>query len=332
MRASIRDVAEHAGVSPVTVSNVLRGRDGRASSATRARVLRSARALRYVPVAGPATQKRHVETRVLGLVFDGTPLDGLWGLPTFWGMREAAIKHDYDLLTMLRVRPGWMVDQEELQFLDRRSDGFVFIAPVNRYQILEVLAKHKLPVVACFTDHVPTEVPTIMLDNADAMRQATQHLIANGHTRILFLTASTERSDFKGRQLGFVETMNKAGLIPQVLCVKDLLNPDCKAQLLANLATLHITAIVCATDSLAHCAWDIAHNAGMRVPEDISLIGMDDLKGSAGRGLTSIRYSCEEVGRRSIEAIVGLMQGGAAKSMSSIVPVELVQRFSVAPP
>lgn len=332
MRASIRDVAEHAGVSPVTVSNVLRGRDGRASSATRARVLRSARALRYVPVAGPATQKRHVETRVLGLVFDGTPLEGLWGLPTFWGMREAAIKHDYDLLTMLRVRPDWMVDQEELQFLDRRSDGFIFIAPVNRYQTLETLVKHKLPVVACFTNDVPADVPAVMLDNADAMRQAVRHLIENGHERILFFTAQAERSDFTERQRGFEETMGEAGLVPEVLCVQDIPEATYKKLITASIKHQRITAVVCATDTLAYAVWNIVHDIGMRVPEDISLIGMDDLKGSAGRGLTSIRYSCEEVGRRTIEAIVGLMQGGVAKSVSSIVPVELVQRSSVAPP
>lgn len=332
MRASIRDVAEHAGVSPVTVSNVLRGRDGRASSATRARVLRSARALRYVPVAGPATQKRHVETRVLGLVFDGTPLDGLWGLPTFWGMREAAIKHDYDLLTMLRVRPDWMVDQEELQFLDRRSDGFIFIAPEKRFETLETLVEHKLPVVACFTNDVPAEVPAVMLDNVDAMRQATRHFIDNGHERILFLTAQAGRSDFTERKQGFEETMNQARLAAKVLCVQDIPESARKKLIATMLKCEKITAVVCATDTLAYYVWDIAHDIGMRVPEDISLIGMDDLKASVGRGLTSIRYSCEEVGRRSIEAIVGLMRGGVAQSMNSIVPVELVERSSVAPP
>jgi DNA-binding LacI/PurR family transcriptional regulator len=330
MRTSIRDVAEQAGVSAVTVSNVLRGRPGRASAATRARVLKAAKKLRYAPVSQPVTQKRHVETRVIGLVFDGTPLEGLWGMPTFWGMREAAVEHDYDLLTMLRVRPDWMMDQEELQFLDRRSDGFIFIAPGNRYQTLEVLVKHKLPVVACFTNDVPEEVPAIMLDNAGAMHQAVDHLIARGHQRILFLTASMDRSDFKTRQSGFEEAMNQAGLLPKVLLVRDLQEPGCEEKLVTTLARQQITAVVCATDTLAYAVWDVMENKGRSVPQDLSIIGMDDLAESAQRGLTSIRYSCEEVGRRTIEAIVSLMQGGVAKSMNSVVPVELVERASVA--
>src|SRR5690606_16655538 len=116
-----------------------------------------------------------------------------------------------------RVRPEWMVNQEELQFLDRRSDGFIFIAPVNRYQTLEVLVKHKLPVVACFTDDVPEDVPTVMLDNADAMRQAINHLIAKGHQRILYLTSPLDRTDFEERKRGFDESMKEAGLFPKVL-------------------------------------------------------------------------------------------------------------------
>jgi len=245
-------------------------------------------------------------------------------------MREVAVEHVYDLLTMLRVRPDWMMDQEELQFLDRRSDGFIFIAPGNRYQTLEVLVKHKLPVVACFTNDVPEEVPAIMLDNAGAMHQAVDHLIARGHQRILFLTASMDRSDFKTRQSGFEEAMNQAGLLPKVLLVRDLQEPGCEEKLVTTLARQQITAVVCATDTLAYAVWDVMENKGRSVPQDLSIIGMDDLAESAQRGLTSIRYSCEEVGRRTIEAIVSLMQGGVAKSMNSVVPVELVERASVA--
>jgi LacI family transcriptional regulator len=126
--------------------------------------------------------------------------------------------------------------------------------------------------------------------------------------------------------------MEEAGLTPEVLCVQGLAEVAYKKLLATTLKRQKITAVVCATDTLAYAVWDIAHDIGMRIPEDISLTGMDDLKGSAGRGLTSIRYSCEEVGRRSIEALIGLMQEATAKSVSSIVPVELVQRSSVALP
>jgi DNA-binding LacI/PurR family transcriptional regulator len=83
---------------------------------------------------------------------------------------------------------------------------------------------------------------------------------------------------------------------------------------------------------MAYGVWDIANEKGMRIPQDISLIGMDDLAESAQRGLTSIRYSCEEVGRLAVKVMVSLMQGGVTQLMNSVVPVELVPRSSVASP
>lgn len=330
MRASIRDVAEHAGVSPVTVSNVLRGRTGRASMATRSRVLKAAKTLRYAPVAGPATQKRHVETRVIGLIFDGAPLEGLWGMPAFWGMREAAVERDYDLLTMLRVRPDWMLDQEELQFLDRRSDGFIFIAPYNRYQMLEVLVSHQLPSVACFTTDVPESVPVIVLDDFGAMQQSVQHLIAHGHQRILHLTTDFKRSDFAERQRGYEQTMRQAGLQPVVLADETLKTTNSADTFLRTIRQHRITAVACSSDGWAAYVLKVAQANGIRIPEDLSVVGMDDVAESEKYGLTSIRFSCEEMGRRAMEVIVDLIQGGDGKSVNRVIPVKLVERSSVA--
>jgi LacI family transcriptional regulator len=333
-RPSIRQVAEIAGVSRMTVSRVLNGRAHLVTEETRQRVLEVVSKLEYVPVAPPMIHGRDIRTGIIGLVFDGAQMESTWGMSTFWGMREAAIKHDYDLLTLLKVRPDWMMDQEELQFLDRRSDGFIFIAPQNRRQTLEALVKHKLPVVACFCfeNGVPKNVPVVTLDNANAMHLAVRHLIAQGHQRILHLTSSLDRTDFKERRRGFDAAMEQAGLSPEVLLIRELRESGAREKLLTALARHHITAVACATDMLAHGVWDIAEDMGMKVPRDISITGMDDLKDSAARGLTSICYSSEEVGRRAIEAVIGLMRGGDVKSMNSVVPVELALRSSVAPP
>src|SRR5690349_18607437 len=98
MRTSIRDIAAKAGVSAVTVSNVLRGRESRASEETRARVLEVVRELRYVPVAQPMTQSRHAQTHIIGLVFDHVEPEDFWGTHTFRGFRAGAMQHGYDLL------------------------------------------------------------------------------------------------------------------------------------------------------------------------------------------------------------------------------------------
>ena len=316
----------------MTVSRVLNGNDSGFSNETRERVLKVVRELEYVPVAQPVTQSRNFETRVIGLHFVGTHFEGLWGQPTFFGFREAAQRLDYDLLVHTRARPDWMGDQEEMQFLDRRSDGLIFIAPNEQRQLLETLVKRKLPVVACYMGDVPPGVPWIVVDNRDAMAQAVQCLHEKGHERILHLTALPWRSDFQARAAGYEHAMQARGLEPVVLTMEQWPSPQVARYLVQTIKQHRITAVVGHNDASAIFAWDVAQANGLRVPEDLSVIGMDDLAKPAQRGLTSVHFSCEEVGRRALEAVVELIQGRDYHSEKCIVPVELVERSSVAPP
>src|SRR5689334_14129267 len=112
MRPSLRQIAERAGVSSQTVSNVLNNRNSRTSEETRQRVLCAVRELNYIPIRRPAMQNRHVETRAIGLVF----LDEMkflqdlrerLGWHTFAGMRDRARHHQYDLLLLFRAQTDW---------------------------------------------------------------------------------------------------------------------------------------------------------------------------------------------------------------------------------
>jgi len=319
----------------MTVSRVLNGATQGFSEETRQRVLEAVRELEYVPVAQPMIHNRHIETRILGLVFDGTPFEGSWGLPTFLGLRQAAIRHNYDLLTLLQTKPDWMLGQEEFQFLDRRSDGLIFITPINRYQTLQSLAEHQVPAVVCFTNDAPESVPAVVLDDYGAMRQAVQHLTAHGHERILHLTLSLPRSDFRERRRGFDETMKVARLKPLVMSMNDDaegdIAADVAAALLQKIRRHRITAIACSCDKLAYWVQDIALANGLKIPHDLSLTGMDDQVESIKRGLTSIHFSSEEVGRQALETVVQMIQG-KHPPLKSVLPVELVKRASVTKP
>jgi LacI family transcriptional regulator len=332
-RPSIRQVAEIAGVSRMTVSRVLNDRNGSAvAEETRRRVLQAVRELEYVPVAQPTRQNRHIETRIIGLVFDGTAFEGLWGLPTFLGLREAALQHGYDLLTILRQPPEWALDKTELYFLDRRTDGLIFIVPRGRNQVFRALRREKIPVVSCFIDDVPRGVPSVTVDNFGAMQLATQHLIDRGHRRILHLTIAAARSDFAERINGYETTMRAAKLKPLVLSGNDFSNQSFATQFLQTIRRHRISALACASDGLALSAWDFAAAQNIKIPEELSLVGMDNLNQGAERGLSSIRFSCEEIGRRAFEAVLQRIGGGEAPIKNSVVPVELVERASVASP
>ena len=182
MRATLRSVAEEAGVSVVTVSNVLRGVESRASEPTRARVLAAAKQLNYLPVSPPASQNRRIETRIVTMVpeyRDVTHHD--LDLFTYEGIVEGARAHGYDILTMVRDDREQSLQREKLRYLDRRSDGFIFISAIGQWiRAFDIVSQHEIPAVVCYRRDTPAGVAWVDVDNDDAMQQAVD---ASGATR-----------------------------------------------------------------------------------------------------------------------------------------------------
>jgi DNA-binding LacI/PurR family transcriptional regulator len=315
----------------MTVSNVMRGRSGIVAPETTKRVLAAVRELKYAPVAQPTIQSRHVETRTIGLVFDDVEIEDAWGAPTFRGMRHSARARGYDLLTLLRAPADWMLDNHELHFLDRRSDGMIFLVPRERTRVLETLVQHRIPTVSCFQDDVPPGVATVVLDNFDALKQATEYLIARGHRKILHIAGWEERSDFRRRREGYEAALRAARLRPHILQMRSLVDYSWLAPLRTLLERRAITAIVCAADDHALPIFPLAQELGLSIPHDFSITGMDDIPAAAEHGLTTFRFSCEDVGRYAVEAIVGMIAGAEPQQCSQVLPVEMVERHSVAP-
>ena len=331
-RPSIRQVADLARVSPMTVSNVLRGVDARTSQETRERVLRAAREMNYIPVAQPSVQKRRIETRIIGVVFDGQDFNG-HGVPSgYIGMRAAAEDHDYDLLTLRHRRPpNWSQEREEIRFLDGRCDGFVFIVPINRYGLMETLVRHGVPVVSCGVDDVPPGVGYVVADNGGVMRQAVEHLVEFGHRRIGHLAGPRERSFFKGRQSGFRAAMADAGLEGDRACLVDEGDGSAAAnQMALSAARGEITAVACANDHYALALWEQAEAMGLRVPRDLSIVGVDDVPEASRRGLTTFLADSEATGHATIDAAAAALGGGPPWQKS--VPFAMMPRDSVAEP
>lgn len=331
MRSSIRQVAALAGVSHVTVVNILRGRDSRASAETRERVLAAARELNYVPVAQPASQRRHIETRIIGLVFDQFNIDETQlGLSTFRGLREGAVEHNYDLLTLCRNEPNWMLGGEELQFLDRRCDGFIFVGPYKRRAVLDAVVAHGIPLVSCFNTDVPEGVPVIQPDDETAMRLAVGHLVQQGHGKIAHLAGPDSHSDARQRREAFEKATRDAGLGPcyvqQGRAGEWWPSPADMKQLLRQ----HATAVVCVNDAQALELWRVADEMGLCVPQEISIIGVDNIPEGVPRGLSSLAYSPVEIGRLAVDSLVTVMSGQPAPTRRFDVDVHLIERNSVA--
>ncbi|BDI28784.1 LacI family transcriptional regulator [Capsulimonas corticalis] len=345
MRASIRQVAQAAGVSPMTVSNVLRGRTDIVVEQTRERVLQAARDLNYVPVR-TSTQNRHVRTNAIGVVFlHSHRPDGPIGYPTFLGMYDRARELDHDLTIFLRAEPDWVKPGTEAQFLDRRCDGFIFVGS-NRPEITTALTENKVPSVECYSVAPAPGAARVVADNAGGIRQAVMHLANHGHKRIAHIAGPQWNLEAQERLKGFRAAMQEQfgpdcwdcvihaetwGQIQRFHnangAVDDVTLPIVEAALATG-----ATAFVCANDLLALALWQFAEDRGLRIPRDLSIIGVDNILQADYQGLTSIDIPFEEIGRAAVDAVLALEKGDSTGEASRILPVELIPRSSVTVP
>lgn len=334
MRATIRQIAQEAGVSNVTVSNVLRGLESRASTETRERVLAAAQKLNYIPIKPPTAQNRHVETRVVTLVPEHhdvrhPDLD----LFTYQGVIEGARHHGYSVLTMVRREEELGDEREPLRFLDRSTDGFIFTVSLQEQwaRVLDVVAHNRVPSVVCYNRQVPQGVAWVDVDNRSAMRQAVEHLVKQGHTCIAFVAGPPDNFDAIERLREWQNAMLEHGLDGSDRFVvqgarEGYVQDD---QALSSVIDLEVTAAVCFNDTLALALWDIVEAQGKSVPRDLSLIGMDNRQEAQERGLSSLAHSFVDVGRLAMDAWVELRNGADAASCSKSAPVQLKVRASV---
>ncbi|PQV63092.1 transcriptional regulator, LacI family [Abditibacterium utsteinense] len=333
MRATIRQVAEQAGVSAMTVSGVLRGNPDCASAKTRERVLDVARALNYLPVNPPTSQNRHIETRVVTFVPDHHA-NGYFELDlfTYQGVVEGARLHGYDVFTMVGHEREKRGKREETRFLDRSSDGFIFNVILQKQwsRILDRVAQNRVPSVVCYHRDVPEGVAWVDTDNVDAMRQAVEHLVERGHQRIAFIGGPPDNFHEQQRLCAWREAMQKQGLeVPENWIVQGNPGELPDADAVASVTSLGVTAAVCFNDLIALAVWDATEARGLSVPNDLSLIGVDNRPEATLRGLSSINHSFIDVGRLAMDAWVELKNGGEATACCKLAPVQLIARQSV---
>ena len=237
------------------------------------------------------------------------------------------------MLTLLRAGPEWMIDQQELRFLDRRSDGFIFIVPTHHYKAIENLLKHDIPVVTCSFNDLPTGVAAVGVEDEACMRLAVGYLAKRGHRRIIHLSMHADNSIFLRRSEGYAAAMAELGLAPRVV-MHGYNTPhavEWQSELREAIESQGITAIVAANDFLALDAWQFLEGIGLNVPGDVSITGMDNLHAASERGLTSVGYSSIEAGRLAMNTMIDLIAGDRYPPDRIVVPATMVERGSVAP-
>ena len=331
--SGIADVARMAGVSKSTASRALTG-SGYTSDETRRRVLAAAEALGYV-ASTSAVSLATGRTQNVGVVM---PYVTRWFFAeVLEGIQDALLARDLDL-TLYDARPG-SPGRERIfeQFLARkRFDGLIAVGLEPGDDELQRLLAIDRPVVSIVGEGGDTSV--IEVDDDEAARRATEHLLALGHRRIAFLgggTGSQWAQVDRRRLRGYCDTMTDAGLAADIEHVHSPVTlPGGYAAAVDMLgdARTRPTAVVAVCDEVAIGAIIAARRLGIRVPTDLSVVGIDDHEFAEMFALTTLQQVPREQGAAAVDMLLARIEDPGQPPESVRLHARFVMRNSTAPP
>jgi LacI family transcriptional regulator len=331
-RVTVAQVAEEAGVSAMTVSNVLNGRAG-ASEETRRRVLGAAERLGYQP----NLSARNLKGGRTGLVGVMTlDLTGQYGLEIVRGIADELACDEREMLISATYQDA-VRERERVEFLARGLvDGVLMVAPVLEDGTMELLRRKNLPCVVIDPRRLDVPLPRVTVDNYGGMRQGTQHLLDLGHTRIAYLRGIADLESSAVRYQGFRDALRLAGADAgeSMVAESDFSYTQSFRVASAMIAGHRPTALVAGGDLIAFGAVDAARACGLRVPGEFSVVGFDDLPQAAQMfpALTTVRQPLHEMGKIAARMLLSLLDGRPLLLQNMQIPTELIVRGTTAPP
>jgi len=334
---SIRDVARESNASLTTVSLVLNKRDGRISSATRERVLKAVDKLGYVP----NRLAQSLQAQKSGFLAILVPeLRHVFADPYFGelisSIEEAANEAGYKLL--LEVAHKKDIEQKRhVELFQRRFvDGLLCLGSTNRDEFLGDFVGSDNAVVIV-NNHLPAlPLNSVMCDYRQAGVLAAEHLIDLGHKEIAYIHGAAEVQTASDLRESFEARLASSGIkMPKNHAADGLYTEEGGAAAAAQLLKTNpkITAIMAGNDKMAIGAIAGLKNAGLSVPNDVSVVGCDDLQPSiyADPPLTTIHTPLDEVGHRACSAVLALFDGKQDR-VTETLPVSLTLRNSTCGP
>jgi len=325
---TIHDVAKRSGVSYQTVSRVINNHVS-VAAATRERVLKAIEDLNYRPsiLAKSLVTKR---SQLIGVVAYGTEQYG--PAQVVQNVERSARTHGYEILlsTLSQFR------EREIQAAVERLqqfgvDGLVLLTPYDAHDIVKRIGT-RLPfiLIDATTD---VDGPTVSIDQMEGGVLATDHLIQLGHTGILHVSGPDEWSDADLRYQGYLHSMARAGLTPLPRYTGDWSPASGYAATRQALTDGQpFTAVLAANDQMALGAMRAVREAGKRIPQDVSVLGFDDIPEAAyfDPPLTTVVQDFGLLGRKSLEELLRLVKEPQERVRHVVFQPQLVVRGTTA--
>ncbi|MFL1904268.1 LacI family DNA-binding transcriptional regulator [Streptomyces tauricus] len=329
-RPTSRDVAQAAGVSQAAVSLVLGDKwRGRVSERTAERVREAARELGYRPNLA-ARNLRLGSTRTVLLVVPALTTEFFAGVYT--GAARVAAEHGFGVL-LYPSPEGIGPARDPFASAQAALDGV--IASSMAADALTAIRGDQLPLVMLDSDPAgSTGAATVNLDIRDGVRQVAEHLLALGHRRFLHLAADIPSWTFDIRARELAERLAAVPGTDLRTASAPISIDDARAAAETALSAPgpRPTALVCDDDKLAAGAYKAARRLGLRIPDDLSVTGLDDLALATALDpeLTTVRLDAELFGERGMQALLAVLNTHPLTQED--IPVTLILRGSTAPP
>lgn len=327
----IKHIASLAGVSIATVSRTLRDPE-RVSESTRAKVLKAVKECGYTPNKLGVSLRTSRTGNIVVIIPD---VSDSFNFGAIKSIEAYAQQRGYSILL------GDTQGSEELErtyasmVRSRQADGIIMFShrlPFDIDYSIDVYEQLPPLVNSCETMGIPA-IPFVSIDNTQAAYDATQHLIDSGHKDIALITGNIESPSSQHRLEGFRKAMKDAGIPIN----EDLIHYATYSVEDGESVTKEIlqkekqpTAIFCLSDEMALGCCSAIRNAGLHMPDDISVMGFDDIPFSRylSPPLTTISQPTKEIGKTCIRLLLDIVEGKRPEKTEYILPHKLVIRES----
>jgi DNA-binding LacI/PurR family transcriptional regulator len=333
MAVTIYDVARVAGVGISTVSRVL-NENANVSPQTRHKVLEAIEALGYKPnIMARNLSRSHV--RSVGVVL--SYLTNPFQVAVLQGIERTLSQAEVDLIIFSLDSQDRCHTLLENLSEGRRSDGLIVVSFSLPPTSFARFQRYNIPVVV--TDNYDKHLPSVFVDNVRGGYLATQHLLSLGHRRIAYLqdhfkAPNGPDGNWPGldRRQGYAQSLLEAGLDVDLSLIHEgdghtrQRGWEAAAALLAQ--PHPPTAIFAASDILALGVLEYARNQRINVPEDLAVVGFDDIELASFANLTTVRQPMQQMGSEAARLVLALMNGELLTKRQCQLPLELVIRQS----
>jgi len=329
--ASMEEVAKRAGVSIATVSRVLNN-NGKVNDATRARILKAIRDLKYQPSrVAKRLRSKSVSSNLLGVLIPD--IQNPFYVEVLEGIEEVAYNNNYALI-MCNFGQDEKKEKLYLEILQSEAIDGLIAAPASEEDLqLKKMVQEGLPVVCVDRGLSGIDVDVVLIDNETGAYNAVDYLAKSGYKRIAHITGLLSIPSSRLREKGYRQALEDNGLpvLDELIRHGDSKLPS-GIDLCRELLDLPDPpdAIFTGNNLITLGALEVIHSRNLRIPDDVAIVGFDDMfwASSLNPPLSAVRQPAREIGRRAGELLIQRISDPERSSIQMILNTELMKRSS----